>query len=115
MFEQARIHGMAQIDGVVYYNSNDEGTNDDEDDDSTFHDTAQVESTHYDTDDDDVQLKNNGKTINNDFNTPVGFKVGATGVTMEQHDVLYAQYCHYSGDLYYQPIEIYGDDPDTTD
>ena len=34
---------------------------------------------------------------------------------MEQHDILYAQYCHWTRDLYYQPIEIYGDDPDATD
>ena len=29
------------------------------------------------------------------------------------NNILHAQYCHVSGDLYYQPIEIYGDDPAT--
>ena len=93
MFERARIHGMAQIDGVVYYNSNDGGTDDDEDDDSTFHDTIQVESAIYDTDDDDDESIN-GETINNNFNPPTGFEEGATGLTIELDNVLHAQYCH---------------------
>ena len=114
MFEQARIHGMAQIDGVVYYDSNDEETDGNGDNDSTFHDTIQVESAIYDTDDDDDEPIN-GETINNGFNPPTGFEEGATGLTIELDNVLRAQYCHISGDLYYQPIEIYGDDPDAID
>ena len=55
MFERARIHGMTQVDGVVWYDSNDEEEESevDEDDDSTFHDTFQVESAICDTNDDD--------------------------------------------------------------
>ena len=116
MFELARIHGMTQINGVVWYDSNDkdEESEVDEDDDSTFHDTIQVESAIYDTiNDDDEPI--HGETINNDFNLPTGFEEGATGVTMEEENILYAQYCHVSGDLYYQSIEIYGDDPAATD
>ena len=114
MFERAQIHGMAQIDGMVYYDSNDEDPDDDVNDDSTFHDTIQVESTIYDTDDDDNEPIH-GKTINNNFNPSTGFEEGATGLTIELDNILHAQYCHSSGDLYYQPIEIYGDDPDATD
>ena len=90
MFERARIHGMAQIDGVVYYDSNDEESEDDEDDDSTFHDTIQVESAIYDTNNDDDEPIH-GETINNDFNRPTGFEEGATGLTMELDNVLHAQ------------------------
>ena len=114
MFERARIHGMAQIDGVVYYDSNDEESEVDEDDDSTFHNTIQVENAIYDTNIDDGEPIH-GETINNDFNRPTGFEEGATGVTMEEDNILYEQYCHVSGDLYYQSIEIYGDDPAATD
>ena len=35
-------------------------------------------------------------------------------MTIEFDNVLHAQYC-YCGDIYYQPIEIYGDDLDATD
>ena len=42
---------MEQINGSVYYDSNDEDTNDDEDHDSTFQDAIQVEDAIYDTDD----------------------------------------------------------------
>ena len=115
MFEQARIHGMAQIDGVVYYDSNDEDSDDDVNDDSTFYDTIQVESAIYDKDDDDNKPIY-GEMINNNFNPPTGFEEGATGLTIDLDNVLHtAQYCHISGNLYYQPIEIYGDDPDATD
>ena len=115
MFDQARIHGMEQIDGLVYYNSNDEEADEDEDDDSTFHDTIQVTSASYDTDNNDDERISYGETINNNFNTPVNYEEGATGVTIELDSVLHAQYCHISGDLYYQPIEIYGNNPDATD
>ena len=54
MFECARIHGMAQIDGDIFYDSNNDGSDEDEDDDDTFHDTIQVESAIYDTDDDTI-------------------------------------------------------------
>ena len=40
---------MEQIDGSVYYNSNSKEAEDDEDDDSTFQDTIQVEDASYDT------------------------------------------------------------------
>ena len=77
IYDRAQIHGMNQIDGAVYYDTN-RGKDDNNDDDSTFYSTTQVESDLYDTNDDDVQLKNDGKTINNDFNKPVDFKIGAT-------------------------------------
>ena len=107
---------MAQINGEVFYDSNDDGSDEDkdEDNDSTFHDTIQVESTIYDTDDDDDEPIH-GETINNDFNPPTGFAEGATGLTIELDNVLHVQYCYISGDLYYQPIEIYGDNPAATE
>ena len=114
MFEHARIHEMAPIDGEVFYDSNNNGSDEDEDEDDTFHDTIQVESAIYDTYDNDNESIY-GETINNDFNPPTGFKEGATGLTIEMDNVLHAQYCHVSSDLYYQPIEIYGDDPTTTE
>ena len=114
IFDRARVHGMEQIDSLVYYNSNGEEADDDEDDDSAFHDTIQVESVSYDIDNDDDQPISDGETINNDFNTPVGLEEGATGLTIELDGVLHSQYCN-CGDIYYQPIEIYGDDPDSTD
>ena len=104
---------MEQIDDSVYYDSNDEETDDDEDDDSTFNNTIQVKSAIYDTDDDDEESIN-GETINNDFKAPTVFEEGATGLTIDYGSVLHAQYCHCSGDLYYQLIEIYGDNPDAT-
>ena len=116
MFDRARIHGMAQIDGEVFYDSNDDSSheNEDDDDDGAFHDTIQVESAIYDTNDVDNEPIH-GETINNDFNPPTGFKEGATGLTIEMDNILHAQYCHVSGDLYYQPIEVYGDDPATSE
>ena len=114
MFEQTRIHGMAQIDGEVYYDSNSDKSDEDEEDDSTFYDTTQVGNAIYDTDDDDDE-PSHGETINNDFNPLTGFEEGATGLTIELNNVLHAQYCHVSGDLYYHPIMIYGDNPAATD
>ena len=98
MFERARMHGMAQIDGVVYYNSNDEESDNNEDEDSTFHDTIQVESVIYDTNDNDDEPIN-GETINNDFNPSTGFEEGATGLTIELDNVLHPHYCRISGNL----------------
>ena len=43
LLDRARVHGMEQIDGFVYYDRNSEDADDDEDDDSTFKDTFQVE------------------------------------------------------------------------
>ena len=106
---------MEQIDGLVYYDSNSKKADDNTDDDSIFHNTFQVESASFDTDDDNDEPISYGEIINNDFNTPTGFKGGATGLTIDYGGVLHAHYCHCSGDLYYQPIEIYGDDPDATD
>ena len=73
IFDRAQIHGIDQIDGTVYYDTNCGEDDANNDDDSTFHNTAQVESELYDTNHDDVQLKNDGETINNDFNKPVDF------------------------------------------
>ena len=98
---------------MVYYDSNSDG-DDDQDDDSTFYDAMQVDSVSLDSNNDDDQMIKNGETINNDFNAPIGFDEGATGITIEMDGVLHAQYCH-CGDIYYQPIEIYGDNPDATD
>ena len=116
IYDQARIHGMEQVDGLVYYDSNGEeiDVDNDKDDDSTFHDTIQVESAICDNDDVDDQPISNGETINNDFNIPTGFEEGAKGLTIDYGNVLHAQYCHCTGDLYYQPIGIYWDDPEAT-
>ena len=47
MFERAQIHGMAQIDREVFYDGNDDWSNENEDEDEdngdTFHDTIQAE------------------------------------------------------------------------
>ena len=115
MYDRARIHGMEQTYGLVYYNSNGKAADDDADDDSIFHDTFQVKSASFDTDDDNDEPISYGETINNNFNTPTGFEEGATGLTIDYGSVLHAQYCHCSGDLYYRPIKIYGDNPDATD
>ena len=85
----------------------------DKNDKDTFHDTIHVKSAIYDTNDDDNEPIHK-ETINNDFNLPTGFKEGATGLTIEFDNVLKVQYCHVSGDLYYWPIEIYGDNPAAT-
>ena len=114
MLDQARVHGMEQIDGLVYYDSNGEETDDKEDDDSTFQDTIQVDDASYDTDDEVDDSSSYGETINNDYFLPVGTEDGATGVTLEFDGVLHAQYCHCN-EIYYQTCEIYGDDPDETD
>ena len=74
---------MEQINGSVYYDSNDEDTNDDEDHDSTFQDAIQVEDAIYDTDDEVDEQVIYGETINNNFTVPVGTEDGATGVTIE--------------------------------
>ena len=83
MFDRARIHGMEQIDGLVYYNSNGKEADDNTNDDSISHNTFQVESTSFDTDDDNDQPISYGETINNDFNAPTGFEEGATGLTID--------------------------------
>ena len=59
--DQARVHGMQQIDDLVYYDSNSD--EDDEDDDDTFHDAIQVEDVIEDTNDDDATTY--GEQINN--------------------------------------------------
>ena len=41
--DQARVLGMQQIDGLVYYDSNSDDDDDDEGDDNTFCDAIQVE------------------------------------------------------------------------
>ena len=74
MFDQARIHGMKQIDCFVYYNSNSKEADDDADDDIIFHDTFQVESANFDTDDDNDEPISYREIINKDFNTPTGFE-----------------------------------------
>ena len=81
----------------------------------------QVEDASYDTDDDEDDTDDDDdepisyeEIINNDFNTPVVYEEGDIGVTIKYDGVLHAQYCH-CGDIYYQPCEIYGDDPDATD
>ena len=96
--EQAQTHGIEQFDGSIQVEDASSGTDDDE----------EV------TDDDNDKPISYGDTINNNFNVPVGYEEGATGVTIEFDNVLHVQYCH-CGDIYYQPIEIYGDDPDATD
>jgi len=98
LLDQARVHGMEQIDDSVYYDSNGEAEDDDEDDDNTFQDAIQVEDVIDDTDDDDDdddEFVIYGETINNDFTVPVGTEDGATGVTIKYEGVLHAQYCHF--------------------
>ena len=90
---------MEQIDDFVYYNSNSESDDNDEDDDNTFQYASQVEDVIDSTDDDDATIY--WKTINNDFEAPIGIEDGATRVTIEHEGILHAQYCHY-GELYYQ-------------
>ena len=114
LLDRAQVYGMEQIDDSVYYDSNGEATDDDEDDDSTFQNAIQVEDAIYDTDDDVDESLIYKETINNNFTVPVGTKDGATGVTIEYDGVLHVQYCHF-GEIYYQSCEIYGDDPDKTD
>ena len=100
LLDQARVHGMEQIDDSVYYDSNSEA---DDEDDNTFQDAIQVEDVIDDTEDDDAATYR--ETINNDFIVPVGIEDVAIGVTIEYEGVLHAQYCHY-GELYYQSCEI---------
>ena len=114
ILNQARVHGMEQIDGSVYYDSNGENDDDDEDDGSTFHNAIQVDDVTYDTDDKVDDSSSYGKTINNNYFLPVRTEDGATGVTIEVGGVLHVQYCHCN-EIYYQTCEIYGDDPDEID
>ena len=98
ILDRAWFHGMEQIDGSIQVEDVSYDTDNDEDD----------------TDNDDDELISYGETINSDFNAPVGYEEGDTGVTIEYDGVLHAQYCQF-GDIYYQPYEIYGDDPDAMD
>ena len=95
---------MEQINDYVYYDSNSEVDDDDENDNHTFQDAIQVEDVIDGTDDDDATIY--GETINNDFVAPVGTEDKATGVTLEHEGILHAQYYHY-GELYYHSFEIY--------
>ena len=98
---------MEQIDDSVYYDSDGEVDDDNEDDGNTFQDAIQVEDVIDDTNDDD-ELVIYGETINNCFTVPVGTEDGATGVTIEYEGVLHAQYCHF-GETYYKSCKIYGE------
>ena len=69
---------MEQIDDSVYYDSNSEAHDNDEEDDNTFQDAIQVEDAIDDTKDDDAAIY--GETINNDSIVPVGTEYRATGV-----------------------------------
>ena len=91
MFDQARIHGMKQIDCFVYYNSNSKEADDDADDDIIFHDTFQVESANFDTDDDNDEPISYREIINKDFNTPTGFEeVTIVMVVFFMHNIVIA-------------------------
>ena len=90
MLDRARVHGMEQIDDLVYYDSNGEETDENKDYDSTFYDTIQVESAIYDTSDDDEPI--NGETINNDFKCTDRCEQGVTGLTIDYGGVLHAHY-----------------------
>ena len=89
--DQAQVHGMQQIDDLIYYDSNSDG--DDENDDDTFHGAIQVEDAIKDTNDDDATIY--GDPMNNEFIAPVGQEDRATGVTIKHEGVLHTQYCHY--------------------
>ena len=65
--DQAQVQGMQQIDDLVYYDSN---SDDDEYDDDTFHDVIQVKNIIEDTNDDDAIIYR--EPINNEFLPPVG-------------------------------------------
>ena len=90
ILDQARTHEIEQCDGSIQVEDASSGSGDDEDD----------------TDNDNDEPSSYGEIINNDFNAPVGYEEGATGVTIEFDNVLHAQYCS-CGNIYYQPIEIY--------
>ena len=105
LLDQAKVHGMEQIDDSVYYDSKGKDDDNDEDDDNTFHVAIQVEDVIDDNKDDDTAI--NGETINNDVIVQVGTEDRATGVTIKYEVVLHAQYCHFS-ELYYQSCKIYG-------
>ena len=68
---------MEQTDDSVYYDSNSQADENDEDDDSTFQDAIQVEDVIDGTNDDDATIY--GETINNNFIAPVGTEDEATG------------------------------------
>ena len=91
--DQAQFQGMEQIDDSIYYDSNSEANDYDEDDDNTFQDAIQVEDIIDDTDDDHNTIY--GEQINNDFIAPIGIEDGATRVTIKHEGILHAQYCHY--------------------
>ena len=103
---------MEQIDDSVYYDSNSEADDENDENDNTFQDALQVENVINDTEEDNDAIY--GEKINNDFIVPVGTEDRATGLTIEYEGVLHAQYCHY-GELYYQSYETYGDDPAKTE
>ena len=96
--DRARAHEIEKNDGSIQVEDTSSDTDDDEDD----------------TDNDDDKQTSYGETINNDFNAQVGYEEGGTGVTIEYDGILETQYCHYK-DIYYEPCEIYGDDPEATD
>ena len=107
---------MEQIDNLVYYDSNSKA--DDDDDDYTFRDATQIQDVIKETKDEEDTIY--GEPINNEFIAPVGQKDRATGVTIDNQGVLYAQYRHTAddcrhGEFYYQSCEIYGADPVETE
>ena len=99
---------MQQSDHQLYYDSNSDDDN--ENDDDIFPDTVQVENAIEETndyDDDNVHEE----PINNEFLHPDGQRRGAAGMMFEHERVVYVQYCLY-GELYYTPYKIYGDEHD---
>ena len=105
LLDRPRVHGFEQINGSVYYDSNGKDGDDDEDDESIFHDAIQVVDVIYDTDDEVDDPISYEETINNDYFLPVWTEDGATGVTIEFDGVLHAQYCHF-GEIYYKICAI---------
>ena len=104
---------MEQIDDIVYYDSNSNADDNDDDADDTFHDTSQVENVIEDSNYGDAIIY--GESINNEFISPIGQEIGATGVTIEHEGVLYAQYSNYHRKLYYTSCKIYRNDPAETE
>ena len=77
---------MTQINNLVYYDSN----SDEDDEDDNFYDTIQGEvGDEFDGAIDDTANDVHGDPINNEFLHPVGQQKGATGMIFEHNGVAY--------------------------
>ena len=83
---------MEQMAVSIYYDSNSEADDNDDENKNTVQGAIQVEDVIDDTEADDAAIYR--ETINNNFIVTVGKADGATEVTIVNEGVLHVHYCH---------------------